>query len=44
MQDVRVQRGADAASKHHLVLARMKIKLKKREVKRSTRTQNTVDS
>ena len=36
MQDVRVQRGADAASDHHLVLARMKMKLKKREVKRST--------
>ncbi|KAK2160593.1 hypothetical protein NP493_1638g00017 [Ridgeia piscesae] len=43
MQDVRVQRGADAASDHHLVLARMKMKLKKREVKRSTRTQYNVD-
>ena len=43
MQDVRVQRGADAASDHHLVLARMKMKLKKREVKRSTRTQYIVD-
>ena len=29
MQDVTVQRGADAASYHHLVLARMKMKLKK---------------
>ena len=37
MQDVRVQRGADAASDNHLVLAIMK--LKKRDVKRSTRTQ-----
>ena len=43
MQDVRVQRGADAASDHHLVLARMKMKLKKREVKRSTITQYNVD-
>ena len=43
MQDVRVQRGAHAASDHHLVLARMKMKLKKREVKRSTRTQYNVD-
>ena len=43
MQYVRVQRGADAASDHHLVLARMKTKLKKREVKRSTRTQYNVD-
>ena len=38
-----VQRGADAASDHHLVLARMKMKLKKRYVKRSTRTQYNVD-
>ena len=43
MQDVRVQRGADAASDHHLVLARMKMKLKKREVKKRTRTQYNVD-
>ena len=43
MQDVRVQKGADAASDHHLVLARMKLKLKNREVKRSTRTQYIVD-
>ena len=37
MQDVKIQRGADAASDHHLVLARMKMKLKKREVKRTDR-------
>ena len=43
MQDVRVQRGADAASDHHLVLATMKMKLKNREVKRNTRTQYSVD-
>ena len=43
MQDVRVQRGADAASDHHLVVARMKMKLKKREVKRNTRMQYNVD-
>ncbi|KAK2183026.1 hypothetical protein NP493_327g03050 [Ridgeia piscesae] len=38
MPDVRVQRGADAASDHHLVLARMTMKLKQRGVKRNTRT------
>ncbi|KAK2179617.1 hypothetical protein NP493_480g03044 [Ridgeia piscesae] len=43
MQDVRVQRVADAASDHHLVLARMKMKLKKREVKKSTRTPYNMD-
>ena len=43
MHGVRVQRGADAASDHHLVVARIKMKLKKREVKRSTRTQYIVD-
>ena len=43
MQDVRVQRGADAASDHHLVVARMKMKLKKKEVKRSTRTQHNMN-
>ena len=42
MQDVTVQRGTDAASDHHLVLARSKMKLKKR-VKRSTKTQYNVD-
>ena len=35
MQDVRVQRGADAASDHYPVLARMKTK--KREVKRNVK-------
>ena len=40
---MRVYTGIDAASDHHLVLARMKMKLKKREVNRSTRTQYTVD-
>ena len=43
MQDVRAQIGADAASDHHLVLARMKMKLKKRDIERSTRTQCNVD-
>ena len=43
MQDVTLERGADAASDHHLVLARMKMKLKQREVKRNTRTQYSVD-
>ena len=40
---MRVRRRADPASDHHLVLARTKTKLKKREVKRSTRTQYNVD-
>ena len=43
MQDVRIHRGADAASDHHLVLARQKLKLKKIEVKRSTRTRYNMD-
>ena len=43
MQDLRVQRGADEASDHHLVLARMKMKQKNREVKRSTRRGYNVD-
>ena len=43
MQDIRVQRGADTDSYHHLLLARMKLKLKKREIKRSTRTKYNVD-
>ena len=38
-----MQRGAVAASDHHLVPVRMKMKLKKREVKRNTRTQYNVD-
>ena len=29
LQDVRVMRGADVASDHHLVLAKMSLKLKK---------------
>lgn len=29
MQDVRAKRGADVASDHHLVVARLKLKLKK---------------
>ena len=43
MQDVKVQRGADAASDHHLGLASMKMKIKNRVVKRNTRTQYNVD-
>ena len=30
MQDIRVHRGADAASDHHLVLTKLKLKLKSR--------------
>ena len=43
MQDVKVQRGADAASDHHLVLARMKMMLRMRDVKKSTSIQHNVD-
>ena len=37
MQDVRVHRGADAASDHHLVLTKLKLKLKSRVEKRKNR-------
>ena len=43
MQDVRVQIVAVVASDHRLVLVRMKMKLKKREVNRSTRSQYNMD-
>lgn len=32
LQDVRVRRGADVASDHHLVVARLKLKLKKNQI------------
>ena len=38
MQDVRVHRGADAASDHHLVLTKLKRELKSRVEKRKNRT------
>ena len=38
MQDVRAHKGADAASDHHLVLAKLKLKLKSRVEKRKNRT------
>ena len=38
MQDVRVHRGADAASDHRLVLTKPKLKLKSRVEKRKNRT------
>ena len=38
MQDVRVHRGADAASDHHLVLTKLKLKLKSIVEKRKNRT------
>uniref|UniRef100_A0A452GGJ1 Endonuclease/exonuclease/phosphatase domain-containing protein n=1 Tax=Gopherus agassizii TaxID=38772 RepID=A0A452GGJ1_9SAUR len=37
LQDVRVRRGADAASDHHLVVARLKLKLKKNWIDASDR-------
>ena len=37
LQDVRVQRGADVASDHHLVICKMKIKLKSKRLEHSTR-------
>ena len=43
MQDVRVQKEADTALDHHLLLARIKMKLEKIEIKRSTRTRYNMD-
>ena len=43
MQDVRVHRGADAASDHHLVLTKLKLKLKSRDEKRNNRTRYNVE-
>ncbi len=43
MQDVRVHRGADAASDHHLVLKKLKLKLKSRVEKRKNRTRYNVE-
>jgi len=37
MQDVRVQRGADAASDHHLVVTKLKLKLKKNHARNKAR-------
>ena len=37
MQDVRVRRGADVASDHHLLIARIKLKLKKNPVEATTK-------
>ena len=43
MQDVRVHRGADAASDHHLVLTKLNLKLKSRVEKRKNRTRYNVE-
>ncbi len=43
MPDVRVHRGADAASDHHLVLTKLKLKLKSRVEKRKNRTRYNVE-
>ena len=43
MQDVRVHRGADAASDHHLVVTKLKLKLKSRVEKRKNRTRYNVE-
>ena len=43
MQNVRVHRGADAASDHHLVLTKLKLKLKSRVEKRKNRTRYNVE-
>ena len=43
MQDVRVHRGADAASDHHLVLTKLKLKLKIRVEKWKNRTRYNVE-
>ena len=42
MLDVRVKRGADAASDHHLVVSKLQLKLKKCEVAISARTKFNV--
>ena len=39
MQDVRVRRGADVASDHHLIVARLKLKLKKNYMEATTKRQ-----
>lgn len=39
LQDIRVKRGADAASDHHLLIARMKLKLKRNWTGEKNRTQ-----
>ena len=43
MQDVRVHRGEDAASYHHLVLTKLKLNLKSRVEKRKNRTRYNVE-
>ena len=43
LTNIRAQRGADTAFHQHLVLARLQLKLKKRDVKRSIRTIYIVD-
>ena len=43
MQDVRVHRGADASSDHHLVLTKLKLKLKNRVEKPKNRTRYNVE-
>ncbi|XP_005091913.1 craniofacial development protein 2-like [Aplysia californica] len=42
LQDVKVKRGADVGSDHHLVTARIKLKLKKTFTKEATRTRFNV--
>ena len=37
LQDVRVKRGADVASDHHLVTARLKLKLRRNEADQERR-------
>ena len=43
MQDVSVHRGADAASDHHIVLTKLKLKLKNRVEKRKNRRRYNVE-
>ncbi len=38
LQDVRVKRGADAASDHHLLMATLKLKLKRNGMESTTKT------
>ena len=43
LQDVQVRRGADTASDHHLVLAKLKLKLKRNWTRHTTRTRYNAD-
>jgi len=43
LQDVKVHRGADVATDHHLLIAKLRLKLKRHSMKRSQRTKYNVN-